>query len=55
MTRDGFNQETPREPFKYWKGVDDEFKDLMCAMTRFDPARRITARRALEHRWFEAV
>jgi hypothetical protein len=43
VTRDGFNQETPREPFKFWNGVDDDFKDLICAMiARFDPARRIT-------------
>jgi hypothetical protein len=24
-------------------------------MTCFDPAKRITARRVLEHRWFEGV
>ncbi|KAJ0414929.1 kinase-like domain-containing protein [Aspergillus carlsbadensis] len=55
VTRDGFNKETPRAPFKYWEGVDDDFKDLVCAMTRFDPGKRITARQALEHKWFEGV
>lgn len=55
VTRDGFNQETPREPFAFWNGVDDDFKSLVCAMTRFDSARRITARQALEHKWFEVV
>ncbi|RDW83584.1 uncharacterized protein DSM5745_03910 [Aspergillus mulundensis] len=55
VTRDGFNQETPREPFAFWNGVDEDFKDLICAMTRFDPAKRITARQALGHTWFEGV
>ena len=55
VTRDGFNQETPREPFMFWKGVDDDFKSLVCAMTRFDPGERITARQALGHKWFEGV
>ncbi|PTU20095.1 hypothetical protein P175DRAFT_0517093 [Aspergillus ochraceoroseus IBT 24754] len=55
VTRDGFNQETPREPFAFWNGIDDDFKSLVCAMTRFDPGERITARQALEHRWFEGV
>ncbi|KNG88038.1 hypothetical protein ANOM_004084 [Aspergillus nomiae NRRL 13137] len=55
VTRDGFNQETPREPFAFWNGVDDDFKSLICSMTRFDPGRRITACQALEHKWFEGV
>lgn len=55
VTRDGFNQETPREPFVFWNGVDDDFKSLVSAMTCFDPGRRITARQALEHRWFDGV
>ncbi|KAL2836438.1 kinase-like domain-containing protein [Aspergillus pseudodeflectus] len=38
------------QPFKYWKGVDDEFKDLVCAMTRFDLGNQITARQAFKHR-----
>ncbi|KKK22411.1 hypothetical protein ARAM_001430 [Aspergillus rambellii] len=28
VTRDGFNQETPREPFAFWNGIDDDFKSL---------------------------
>ncbi|KAB8221149.1 hypothetical protein BDV33DRAFT_171110 [Aspergillus novoparasiticus] len=50
VTRDGFKQETPREPFASWNGVDDDFKSLVCAMARFDPGKRITARQALEHK-----
>lgn len=49
VTRDGFNKEIPREPFALWNGVDDDFKSLVCAMTCFDPRKRITARQALEH------
>lgn len=55
VTRDGFNKETPRKPFAFWKGVDDDFKSLVCAMTCFDPGNRITARQALVHKWFEGV
>ncbi|KAB8265362.1 kinase-like protein [Aspergillus pseudonomiae] len=55
VTRDGFNQETPREPFAFWNGVDGDFKSLICSMTRFNPGRRIMVRQALEHKWFEGV
>ncbi|KAI2707642.1 hypothetical protein CBS147332_6700 [Penicillium roqueforti] len=55
VTWDGLNQETPRQPFVLWNGVDDDFKSLVCAMARFDPGERITARQALEHKWFEGV
>lgn len=55
VIRDGFDQETPREPFAFWNGVDSDFKRLVCAMTRFDPGKRITARQALEYKWFEGV
>ncbi|GAD96775.1 predicted protein [Paecilomyces variotii No. 5] len=55
VTRDGFNKDNPRKPFSLWKGVDDDFKSLIRAMTHFDPEKRITAREALVHKWFEGV
>lgn len=51
----GFSENNPRRPFSLWGGVDDDFKSLICAMTNFDPERRITAREALAHKWFEGV
>ncbi|CRL24102.1 Serine/threonine-protein kinase, Ulk1/Ulk2 [Penicillium camemberti] len=54
-TRDGFNRGTLCEPFAFWNGVDDDFKSLVCAMTHFDPGKRITARQALGHKWLEGV
>jgi serine/threonine protein kinase len=56
--RDGFNKKNPRKPFSLWKnyvGVDADFKDLISGSTNCDPAKRITARQALEHKWFEDV
>jgi serine/threonine protein kinase len=55
VTHDGFNKDNPRRPFSLWEGVDEDLRDLVCAMTNFDPKRRITAREALAHRWFEGV
>lgn len=55
VMRDGFNKENPRKPFTLWKGVDEDFKSLIFAMTNFDPEKRITAREALKHKWFEGV
>ncbi|KAF3491598.1 uncharacterized protein GIQ15_01115 [Arthroderma uncinatum] len=55
IIRDGFDKEHPRKPFSIWKGVDEDFKSLICSMTNFDPAKRITAREALAHKWFEGV
>lgn len=53
VTRDGFNKDNPRRPFSLWEGVDEDFKHLICAMMNFDPEKRITAREALAHKWFE--
>jgi serine/threonine protein kinase len=47
-----FDSERPRQPFKYWHYVDEEFRDLVDKMTNLDPKRRITAREALQHPWF---
>lgn len=55
VTWNGFSEDNPRRPFSLWDGVDDDFKSLICAMTNFDPERRITAREALAHKWFEGV
>ncbi|KMP04291.1 hypothetical protein CIRG_03982 [Coccidioides immitis RMSCC 2394] len=55
VIRDGFDKDHPRRPPSLWKGVDKEFKSLVCAMTNFDPKKRITAHEALAHKWFEDV
>ncbi|OJZ92141.1 hypothetical protein ASPFODRAFT_55764 [Aspergillus luchuensis CBS 106.47] len=55
ITLNGFNQDNPVRPFSLWQGVDDDFKSLICAMTNLDPRRRITARQALAHKWFDAI
>ncbi|KAF2278015.1 kinase-like protein [Westerdykella ornata] len=47
-----FDAERPRKPFTMWQYVDGEFRDLIMKMANLDPARRITAREALEHAWF---
>jgi serine/threonine protein kinase len=47
-----FGPEKPRKPFANWEYVDAGFRDLIVKMTNLDPARRITAREALEHPWF---
>lgn len=56
VLRDSLNEENPRRPFSLWegKGVEDvDFKDLVERLTHFDPAKRLTAHQALEHRWFD--
>ncbi|KAL3467054.1 kinase-like domain-containing protein [Aspergillus heterothallicus] len=55
LAREGFNVDRPREPFSEWEGLDEDFKDLILKMTNFDPNKRITARQALDHKWFEGV
>ncbi|KAJ8128801.1 hypothetical protein O1611_g4835 [Lasiodiplodia mahajangana] len=47
-----FDAERPRKPFAMWDYVDAELRDLVVKMTNLDPAKRITAREALEHPWF---
>ncbi|OIW29042.1 kinase-like protein [Coniochaeta ligniaria NRRL 30616] len=47
-----FDADRPRKPFAMWHYVDAELRDLAVKMTNLDPARRITAREALEHAWF---
>jgi serine/threonine protein kinase len=55
MLRDGFNKTGPRKPVTLWKGIDEEFRNLITGLTKFDPAQRLTANEALRHRWFEDV
>jgi serine/threonine protein kinase len=55
VLRDGFNETNPRKPVSLWKGVDEDFRDLITGLTKFDPAQRLTANEALEHRWFGDV
>lgn len=52
-----FTDERPRqpEPFALWHYVDADFRELMGKMTNLDPKRRITAREALQHPWFQAT
>jgi serine/threonine protein kinase len=47
-----FDPANPRKPFEKWCFVNAQFRDLVCRMTNLDPARKITARQALEHPWF---
>lgn len=47
-----FTATNPRKPFSMWVEVAEGFRDIVTKMTSLDPARRITAREALEHPWF---
>ncbi|OBT84876.1 hypothetical protein VE02_05920 [Pseudogymnoascus sp. 03VT05] len=59
VVRSGFNAQNSRKPFGLWKGekpgFDQDFKNLVGGMTNFDPAMRITAHKALAHKWFSDV
>ncbi|KFY50734.1 hypothetical protein V496_09209 [Pseudogymnoascus sp. VKM F-4515 (FW-2607)] len=50
-----FTTTDPRKPFSMWEEVDEEFRDVVTKMTSLDPARRITAKEALEHPWFQDI
>jgi serine/threonine protein kinase len=43
----------PYVPFSEWTDVDSTFKDLIRGLNNLDPSRRLTARQALDHPWFE--
>jgi serine/threonine protein kinase len=45
----------PRKPFKLRHYVDAQFRDIVGKMTTLDPAKRITAREALDHPWFKEI
>jgi serine/threonine protein kinase len=55
VIRDDFNKANSRKPFYLWKNVDVDFKDLVSGLTNFEPAKRLTAREALAHRWFRDI
>ncbi|OBT53182.1 hypothetical protein VE04_06181 [Pseudogymnoascus sp. 24MN13] len=48
-----FTTTNPRKPFSMWVEINEGFRDIVTKMTSLDPARRITAREALEHPWFQ--
>ncbi|CAG8689662.1 576_t:CDS:2, partial [Acaulospora colombiana] len=39
------------EPPEYWRGITDTAKDFIDKLLTVDPARRMTARQALDHPW----
>lgn len=48
-----FGDANPRRPLSMRRGLDTKFQDLIVKMTNLDPKRRITAREALQHPWFQ--
>lgn len=56
LWEDRLEEYIPYKPFSEWAdGTDVVFKDLIRGLTNLDPAKRITARQALEHPWFAGV
>lgn len=57
MLWDGrLEEDIPYKPFSEWADVDDTaFRDLVMGLMNLDPEKRLTARQALEHLWFEGV
>ena len=51
----GFDKTNPLKPFSLWKNVDADFKDPIAGLTNFDPAKRLTVREALGHKWFGGI
>lgn len=50
------DENIPYRPFSEWPDVENlNFKDLIRELMNLDPAKRITARQALEHPWFVKV
>jgi serine/threonine protein kinase len=45
----------PYVPLSEWTDVDSAFKDLIRGLNNLDPSRRLTARQALDHPWFEDI
>jgi serine/threonine protein kinase len=40
-------------PDREWKSISEDAKSLVKALLQVDPAKRLTARAALQHRWLE--
>lgn len=56
LGEDRHEENIPYKPFSEWADVTDVvFKDLIRGLTNLDPAKRITARQALDHPWFADV
>lgn len=54
LWEDRTGEDIPYEPFSAWPEAGDEvFRDLISGMMSLDPKKRITARRGLDHAWFE--
>jgi serine/threonine protein kinase len=48
------DKDIPYRPFAEWKdGGDEVFKDFVGGMLHLDPRKRMTAKKALEHEWWE--
>lgn len=49
--------ENPRRPLTHWKAdwMDEDLRDLLVKMMNLNPMQRITAKQALEHRWWKDV
>lgn len=46
----------PYRPFKDWRDVEDDgFRNVVLQMMNLDPMKRITARQALDHPWFQSI
>ncbi|MCJ1403429.1 hypothetical protein MMC11_006652 [Xylographa trunciseda] len=50
-----FSKTCPRKPVSHWTGIDEDFRDLLVGLTDFNPEKRLTAKEALEHKWFGDV
>ncbi|KFY27189.1 hypothetical protein V491_00984 [Pseudogymnoascus sp. VKM F-3775] len=50
-----FTTTDPRRPFSMWVEVDEEFRVIVTKFTSLDLARRITAKEAFTHPWFQDV
>ena len=48
--RDELNRANPRKHGSLWKGIDEDFRDLISGLMKFDPAKRLTAKEALQQR-----
>ncbi len=43
------------EPTMYWQDVSDAAKDFINKLLTIDPAKRLTAKQALEHEWLQSA
>ncbi|RDW65691.1 uncharacterized protein DSM5745_09430 [Aspergillus mulundensis] len=52
---EGFGKQNPRQPVGSWVYLEPRLKDLVGRMTNLDPNKRVTAKEALGHEWFNDV